>query len=81
MAQPHIRKQFVRLGSKLIRRSTLTDPELLAEFPYFAAVLPSLEQGDGDFRARVAQSFRLQDALSLAELGGESGDYESTASQ
>ncbi|MFQ3613198.1 MAG: substrate-binding domain-containing protein [Cyanobacteriota bacterium] len=65
LAQPQVQKEFVRLGSEPIRRSTLTDPELLAEFPYFAQVLPSLEQGDGDFRPRIPQYSRLQDALGL----------------
>ncbi|MCF2971805.1 substrate-binding domain-containing protein [Synechococcus sp. Nb3U1] len=65
LAQPEMQKEFVRLGSEPIRRSTLTDPDLLAEFPYFAEVLPSLEQGDGDFRPRVPQYARLQDALGL----------------
>jgi multiple sugar transport system substrate-binding protein len=65
LAQPDIQKEFVRLGSEPIRRSTLTDPDLLAEFPYFSQVLPSLEQGDGDFRPRVPQYARLQDALGL----------------
>ncbi|MEN9260046.1 MAG: extracellular solute-binding protein [Thermostichus sp. HHBFW_bins_43] len=65
LARPEIQKEFVRLGSEPIRRSILTDAELLAEFPYFAEVLPSIEKGNGDFRPRVPQYARLQDALGL----------------
>jgi len=65
LAQPEVRKEFVRLGGEPIRRSTLTDPEILAEFPWYENVLKSFETGDGDFRPRIPQYARMQETLGL----------------
>lgn len=60
-----MRREFVRLGGEPIRRSEVSDPTLLAEFPWFAMVGKSFEHADGDFRPRIRQYPRIQDILGL----------------
>lgn len=60
-----VRREFVRLGGEPIRRSEVSDPTLLAEFPWFAMVGKSFENADGDFRPRIRQYPRIQDILGL----------------
>jgi len=62
-----IQKQWVLDGSgSYIRRSTLADPDLLAVNPWQDKVATSFENGDGDYRPRIPQYSRIQDALGLA---------------
>ncbi|MEZ4597423.1 MAG: extracellular solute-binding protein [Chloroflexota bacterium] len=62
-----IQKQWVLDGSgSYIRRSTLADPDLLAAYPWQDKIATSFENGDGDYRPRIPQYSRIQDALGLA---------------
>jgi len=48
-----------------IRRSTLTDPELRKAMPWVDKILVVFENGDGDYRPRVAQANEIQTILGL----------------
>jgi multiple sugar transport system substrate-binding protein len=46
-----------------IRRSTMTDPEIVAQYPWMPLLLDAFEKGDGDYRPRIPQYSLIQDAL------------------
>jgi multiple sugar transport system substrate-binding protein len=48
-----------------IRRSTLKDPELNKKMPWLPEILQVFENGDGDYRPRVAQANEIQTILGL----------------
>jgi len=63
LASPEIQKEWVLNDGAPIRRSTLTDPELVAKYPWFPIMLESFEKGDGDYRPRIPTYSIIQDAL------------------
>jgi multiple sugar transport system substrate-binding protein len=80
LSSPEIQKAWIRNDGAPIRRSTLEDPELNAEYPWFPVLLTSFENGDGDYRPRIPQYSIIQDALGTAVNGylvGELGAQES----
>jgi multiple sugar transport system substrate-binding protein len=46
-----------------LRKSELTDPELLAKYPFLPVIATSFANGDGDFRPRIPQYPELQDLI------------------
>ena len=36
-----------------LRKSEMTDPDLLAKYPFLPVIATSFEHGDGDFRPRI----------------------------
>ena len=79
LSSPEIQKAWIRNDGAPIRRSTLEDPELNAEYPWFPVLLTSFENGDGDYRPRIPQYSIIQDALGTAVNGylvGELGAQE-----
>jgi multiple sugar transport system substrate-binding protein len=50
-------------GGSYIRKSEMTDPDLLKKFPFLPVIATSFENGDGDFRPRIAQYPELQDLI------------------
>lgn len=66
LSSPEVQKQYVELGGKPIRRSTLTDPELVAKYPFLTTILEVVENGNGDFRPRIAQYSQIEAAVGLA---------------
>jgi multiple sugar transport system substrate-binding protein len=66
VASPEIQKEWIRHDGAPIRRSTLEDPELVAEYPWFPILLESFEKGDGDYRPRIPEYSIIQDALGSA---------------
>jgi multiple sugar transport system substrate-binding protein len=48
-----------------IRRSTLKDPDLNKKMPWLPEILQVFENGDGDYRPRVAQANEIQTILGL----------------
>ena len=50
LSSPEIQKEWIRHDGAPIRRSTLEDPELNAEYPWFPILLEAFENGDGDYR-------------------------------
>lgn len=69
LSSPEIQKEWIRHDGAPIRRSTLEDPELNAEYPWFPVLLESFEKGDGDYRPRIPQYSIIQDALGTAVNG------------
>ena len=58
-----IQREWVRHDGAPIRRSTLEDPELVKEYPWFPVLLESFEKGNGDYRPRMPEYSIIQDAL------------------
>ncbi len=69
ITSPEVQKEWIRNDGAPIRRSTLEDPELVAEYPWFPLLLQSFEKGDGDYRPRIPQYSIIQDALGTAVNG------------
>jgi multiple sugar transport system substrate-binding protein len=69
LSSPEIQKEWIRNDGAPIRRSTLEDPELNKEYPWFPLLLESFEKGDGDYRPRIPQYSIIQDALGTAVNG------------
>ncbi len=69
LSSPEIQKEWIRHDGAPIRRSTLENPELNKEFPWFPILLESFENGDGDYRPRIPQYSIIQDALGTAVNG------------
>jgi len=63
LTSPEIQKEWIRHDGAPIRRSTLEDPELNKEYPWFPVLLKSFEKGDGDYRPRIPEYSIIQDAL------------------
>jgi len=63
VTSPEIQKEWLRNDGAPIRRSTMTDPEIVAEYPWMPILLESFEKGDGDYRPRIPQYSIIQDAL------------------
>lgn len=69
LSSPEVQKEWIRNDGAPIRRSTLEDPELVKEYPWFPILLESFEKGDGDYRPRIPQYSIIQDALGTAVNG------------
>jgi multiple sugar transport system substrate-binding protein len=65
ITSPEKMKDWMQNDGAPIRRSTLTDPELLAEKPWLTTMLEIFENGDGDYRPRIPQYAMVQDILAL----------------
>ena len=52
----------LRGAGSYLRKSEMTDPELLAKYPFLPVIATSFEHGDGDFRPRIPQYPELQDS-------------------
>ena len=66
LSSPEIQKEWIRNDGAPIRRSTLEDPELNAEYPWLPVLLEAFEKGDGDYRPRIPQYSIIEDALGTA---------------
>jgi len=66
LSTPEIQKEWIRNDGAPIRRSTLEDPELIAEYPWFPILMEAFENGDGDYRPRIPEYSIIQDALGSA---------------
>lgn len=69
LSSPEVQKEWIRNDGAPIRRSTLEDPELVKEYPWFPILMESFEKGDGDYRPRIPQYSIIQDALGTAVNG------------
>jgi len=63
LTSPEIQKEWLTNDGAPIRRSTMTDPEIVAQYPWMPLLLDSFEKGDGDYRPRIPQYSLIQDAL------------------
>ena len=54
VTSPKVQKEFNLAGaSSYIRKSTLSDPELVARYPYLPVIAESFENGNGEYRPRI----------------------------
>ena len=63
---PPVHKQFNLMGAgSFLRKSEMTDPDLVAKFPFLPVVAVTFEHGDGEYRPRIRNS-AIQDILGTA---------------
>jgi len=61
---PEVHKDLNLHGAgSYLRKSELTDADLLAKYPFLPVIATSFENGDGDFRPRIPQYPELQDLI------------------
>ena len=64
VTSPKVQKEFNLAGaSSYIRKSTLSDPELVARYPYLPVIAESFENGNGEYRPRIPQYPEIRDIL------------------
>ena len=64
VTSPKVQKELNLAGaSSYIRKSTLSDPELVAKYPYLPVIAESFENGNGEYRPRIPQYPEIQDIL------------------
>jgi multiple sugar transport system substrate-binding protein len=64
VTSPAVHKELnMRAAGSYLRKSEMTDPDLLAKFPFLPVIATSFEHGDGDFRPRIPQYPELQDLI------------------
>jgi multiple sugar transport system substrate-binding protein len=62
-----IHKDFNLMGAgSFMRKSQMTDPELLAKFDFLPVIAETYEHGNGDYRPRIPQYPEIQDILGKA---------------
>jgi multiple sugar transport system substrate-binding protein len=62
-----VHKEFNLMGAgSFMRRSQMTDPELLAKFDFLPVIAETFEHGNGDYRPRIPQYPQIQDILGKA---------------
>ncbi len=67
LTSPAIHKDFNMEGAgSFLRRSEMTDKDLLAKFPFLPVIATTFEHGDGDYRPRIPQYPEIQDLLGTA---------------
>jgi multiple sugar transport system substrate-binding protein len=65
-SRPAHKEMNMRGAGSYIRKSELTDPDLLKKYPFLPVVAEAFEKGNGDFRPRIPQYPEIQDALGTA---------------
>ncbi len=64
VTSPAVHKELnLRGAGSYLRKSEMTDAELLAKYPFLPVIATSFEHGDGDFRPRIPQYPELQDMV------------------
>ena len=64
VTSPKVQKELNLAGaSSYLRKSTLSDPELVAKYPYLPVIAESFENGNGEYRPRIPQYPEIQDML------------------
>ncbi len=67
VTSPEIQKEMAMAGAGgIMRKSTVQDPEVVAEYPYMPIIDESFLNGDGDYRPRIPQYPEIQDILGTA---------------
>src|SRR6516225_5935836 len=67
VTSPAVHKELnLRGAGSYLRKSEMTDPDLLAKYPFLPVIATSFEHGDGDFRPRIPQYPELQDLIGTA---------------
>ncbi len=63
LSSPEVQKEWLQNDGAPIRRSTMTDPDIVKKYPWMPLLLASFEKGDGDYRPRIPQYTIIEDAL------------------
>ena len=64
VTSPAVHKDMNMHGAgSYLRKSEMTDADLLAKYPFLPVIATSFEHGDGDFRPRIPQYPELQDLI------------------
>lgn len=67
LVSPEIHKEFNLMGAgSFMRKSQMTDPDLLAKFDFLPVIAETYENGNGDYRPRIPQYPEIQDLLGKA---------------
>ena len=67
LTSPAVHKAFNLEGAgSFLRRSEMTDTDLLAKFPFLPVLATTFENGNGDYRPRIPQYPEIQDMLGTA---------------
>jgi len=62
-----VHKEFNLMGAgSFMRRSEMTDPDLLAKFDFLPVIAETYEHGNGEYRPRIPQYPEIQDILGKA---------------
>lgn len=62
-----VHKEFNLMGAgSFMRRSQMTDPDLLAKFDFLPVIAETYENGNGEYRPRIPQYPEIQDILGKA---------------
>ncbi len=62
-----IHKEFNMMGAGgFMRKSQMTDPDLLAKYDFLPVIAETYEHGNGDFRPRIPEYPEIQDLLGTA---------------
>ena len=69
LTSPAVHKEFnLRGAGSYLRKSEMTDPELLAKYPFLPVIAKSFEHGDGEYRPRIPQYPQIQDMIGGASM-------------
>jgi multiple sugar transport system substrate-binding protein len=80
LTSPAVHKTFNLDGAgSFLRRSEMTDTDLLAKFPFLPVLATTFEHGDGDYRPRIPQYPEIQDLLGTAVNAVLVGDADPKA--
>ncbi|TPW30509.1 sugar ABC transporter substrate-binding protein [Martelella alba] len=67
LTSPAVHKEFNLMGAgSFLRKSEMTDPDLLAKFPFLPVVAETFEKGDYNYRPRIPEYPQIQDILGTA---------------
>ncbi|WP_176083765.1 sugar ABC transporter substrate-binding protein [Martelella sp. HB161492] len=67
LTSPAIHKEFNLMGAgSFLRKSEMSDPDLLAKFPFLPVVAETFEKGDYNYRPRIPEYPQIQDILGTA---------------
>ena len=67
ITSPAVHKAFnLEDAGSFLRRSEMTDKDLLAKFPFLPVIATTFEHGNGDYRPRIPQYPEIQDLLGTA---------------
>lgn len=67
VTSPEIEKRAILMGSGgFIRKSTASDPEIVAKYPFMPVIDTSFTNGNGEYRPRIPQYPEIQDLIGTA---------------
>lgn len=67
ITSPEIHKEMNMMGAgSFLRKSEMSDPDLLEKFPFLPIIQETFENGDGEYRPRIPEYPEIQDLLGAA---------------